>query len=360
MESSALLWSTLGILTKVRHQALLDVYGTLDDAAKHLGPELLKSLGCKQETIQRSLLQMESFDDSAAKKILSQKKITFLSIDDPRYPRALKETSDPPVFLYAKGDLSLFDQPSVALVGTRQMSAYGRRVAQHFVGPLVESGLVTVSGLAYGIDTIVAEETLKAKGHTIAVLAHGLHMIRPAANEKLAEKIIASGGLLVTEEALGVEPDVFRFPKRNRIVAGLSLGTVVLEAPKESGALITARMALEENREVFIVPGQIFDAHYEGSNEFLSKGSAKLVSKPEEVLQELGMRVRSETSVKNDFVPADKFQKAVYTALSAMPQPVDDLVEKAKLKTQDVTSTLTILELSGAVKNVGNGMWVKA
>jgi DNA processing protein len=343
----------------MRYQALLEVYGDLDAAAKHIGPDLLKSLGCKQETIQKSLLMIESFDAKKAQKILSDKGIIFLTIEDPRYPRSLKETSDPPVFLYLKGNLAILDQPSIALVGTRQMSAYGRRVAQAFVAPLVENGLVTVSGLASGIDTIVAEETIKAKGSTIAVLAHGLHYIFPAANEKLAERIVENGGLIVTEEALGVEADTFRFPKRNRLVAGLSLGTVVLEAPAESGALITARMALEENREVFVVPGQIFDPHYEGCHALLSKGTAKLVTKAEDVLIELGMRPREATAPLQNFVPEDKFQKAVYNALSAMPQPVDDVTERSKLKSSDVISTLTMLELSGAAKNVGNGMWVR-
>lgn len=359
MEQTSLLWSHLGILNKERYSAILEVYGSLDAAVKHVSPELLISLGCKQETVERVLGELDTFDQTKVEAALQKQGIIFIDIEDPRYPRMLKETSDPPIFLYIKGDLSIFNQPSIALVGTRQMSSYGRRVTQTFTEALAKSGLVTVSGLASGVDTIVAEETIKAKGKTIAVLGHGLDTIFPAENTKLADSIVANGGIVMTEEAMGVPGDAFRFPKRNRIVAGLTLGTVVLEAPIGSGALITARQALDEGRDVFIVPGQIFDTHYEGSHKMLASGAAKLVTKPEEVLSELGIHQREELAEPTLFDPTTDLERMVYNALTAMPQKVDDVVEKAKLKTPDVTSTLTMLELQGAAKNVGNGMWVR-
>src|SRR3989338_5696883 len=294
---STLLWWSLNILTKERYLAILDVYGSLDDAAKHLGEELLKSLGCKQETITRCLIQIEEFDAASYRSMLEKKNVQLLTLDDPAYPSRLKEVGDPPVFLSYKGDLSLLDQPTVGLVGTRKISAYGKRVAELFVPAFVSSGMITVSGLAQGIDAAVAEETLSVSGKTVAVLGHGLGMMYPQSNAKLAERILEKGGLLISEFPLTMSPDKYTFPARNRIIAGLSLGTVVLEAPKESGAIITAELALEYGRDVFAVPGQIFDENYEGCHMLIAKAQAKLVTTPLEVMQELGV-IASEAGAK--------------------------------------------------------------
>lgn len=359
METATLLWAHLGVLTRQRYQAIMDVYGSLDDAAKHLGPELLKSLGCKQETIERVLPLIDEFDPKKFLEILRKEEIVIVAIDDPRYPKRLFETADAPVFLFIRGNLDVFNEPSLALVGTRQMSQYGKRVTQAFVEPIANAGIVTVSGLAFGVDTLVAEETLKAGGKTIAVVAHGLHMIHPSSNKKLAEEILKKGGAIVSEEPLGTPPDIHLFPKRNRIIAGLSMGTVVLEAPEGSGALITAREAISESRDVFVVPGQIFDPQYAGSHAFLSSGQAKLVTSAEEVLKEYGVAATG-AKLETSFVPENDLEAAVYAALSALPQPVDDLVVRSKRAPAEIGSALTMLELNGAAKNLGNGMWVRS
>jgi DNA processing protein len=202
----------------------------------------------------------------------------MIRVADDVYPTQLKTIDDPPIFLYYKGSLEITKQPCIAAIGTRTMSAYGDRVTEAFVPPLVRAGMVTVSGLAYGIDAAVAKETLLAGGNTIAVLGHGLGMISPKAHRMLADDIVTHGGLLLSEFPLDVRPDKYTFPARNRIIAGLSLGALILEATEDSGSLITADLALDYNRDVFAVPGNVFDPNYAGCHALIRKGSAQLVT----------------------------------------------------------------------------------
>lgn len=356
--SAALTWSALNILTKQRLDAIQEVFGDLESALKHVNEEFLRGLGCRQETIVNALLRLEEFDAAAYEKELGKRGIHFLTIEDPEYPSRLKEIGDPPVFLYYQGDLSLLDQPCIALVGTRQMSTAGKQVTDAFVPDLVAAGVVTVSGLAVGIDAEVAKETLHAGGKTVAVLGHGLRMIYPQSNAKLAQEILKSGGLILSEYALDLRPDKYTFPGRNRIIAGLSLGTVVLEAPTESGSIITAELALEYNRDVFAVPGYAFDPNYSGCHQMISKGQAKLVVSAKDILQELGMVApeKKESAYKAENAEEERLLKI----LTSMPQPMDDLVAKSKLEPGKVSATLTMMELAGAAKNIGGGQWVRA
>ncbi len=358
MQSSRLLWSVLNILTKERFEAIKQVFGSLDEAAEHINPEFLRGLGCRNDTVTAVLQKMEEFDRKKEEEEITKHGAAFITIDDPRYPKRLKEIADPPVFLYARGDVSLLDQPSIGLVGTRKMTAYGRRVTEAFVPAFVRSGIVTVSGLAQGIDAEVARQTMEVGGKTIAVLGHGLSDIYPKVNDVLGKKIIESGGLLVSEFPMRTPPEKYMFPARNRIIAGLSLGTVVLEAPEGSGALITARLALDYNRDVFLVPGQIFDEHYRGSHDFIARSQGKLVQSPEEVLRDIGVIAR-EGPALSAYQPQSPDEASLLAVLTAMPQGVDDLKERSGMTSGVIGATLTVLELHGAVKNIGGGLWVK-
>ncbi len=355
---TALLWSQLNILTKGRYDAIMQVYGSLDDAEKHVGEELLRGLGCKEETVRAALMRMEEFDVEQVQQEMDAHNVQCLTLEDEQYPRRLREIGDPPVFLYYRGDLSILDQPTVAVVGTRRMSQYGRRVAQDFVPTFVRAGLVIVSGLALGIDAEAAEETIKAKGKTVAVLGHGLSTIYPASNRKLSEMIVKSGGLLMTEFPMRMEPEKFTFPARNRIIAGLSIATVVLEAPEGSGSVITAELALEYNREVFAVPGQIFDSQYAGCHQLLRRGQAHIAVSTADVLEEMGV-IAPSLSSQPVYQPQNSEEEAVLQILSSMPQSIDSLAEKSRFSVGTLSATLTILELSGAVRNVGAGQWIK-
>ena len=281
----------------------------------------------------------------------------MITIEDEDYPELLKQIPDAPVFLYYKGSLGILDKPCIACVGTREMSGYGKRAVEEFIPSFVRSGMTTISGLALGIDAQVARETIRSDGKTVAVLGHGLKEIYPSCNRRLADEIVESGGLILSEFPLDQAPEKFTFPARNRVIAGLSLGTIVFEAGKGSGALITSDLALDYDREVFIVPGQIFDKNFAGSNKVISEGRGKSVSSPKEVLEELGMIASEKPQVS--FKPEDESQGIIYEALTGMPQSVDDLTEKCAIQASIINATLTVLELGGAVKNVGGGNWVR-
>lgn len=352
-------WASLNILTKKRYDFLLSQYGNLENAWEKLNSSLLQRLGCKEQTIERILKECNELAAEETARILEERGITFLTIEDEAYPPMLKNIADPPVFLFALGNLSLLSEPSIALVGTRDMSAYGKRVVQAIVPDLVHAGLITVSGLALGIDAEVAKETMRVGGRTIAVLGHGLQSIYPRKNAKIAEEILKNEGLLLTEYPLHTTPDTFTFPARNRIIAGLSLGTVVIEAASQSGSLITASLALDYGREVFAVPGQIFDPHFEGTHELIAKSGAKLVQTSADILRELGVIV-PEGGQGSHYRPQTPDEKTLLTVLTTLPQSIDDLVEKTELTVATLNATLTLMELKGGAKNVGSGMWVKA
>jgi DNA processing protein len=191
------------------------------------------------------------------------------------------------------------------------------------------------------------------------VLGHGLSKVHPPTNERLAAKIVQNGGLVISEFPLDMEPDVYTFPARNRIIAGLSLGTLVVEAPTDSGAMITARLSLEYGRDVFAVPGFAFDDNMAGCHRLISDGHARLVTKPEDILQELGVVHAPDNEQRVLFLPQSADQEAVYRVLSGMPQSADDIALRAGLSASGVATALTLMELAGAARNVGAGHWVR-
>lgn len=357
--ATALLWWHLHVLTKTRYDAVRGVYGSLEDASKHLSEEFLRSLNVREETVRTALLRLEEFDAHRIEGVLRAEAIGFLTIEDDAYPAVLRQTADPPIFLSYRGDPMCLREPLLAVVGTRRMSPYGKRLAGCFVPAFVRAGCVTVSGLALGIDTAVARETLLAGGRTIAVLGSGLRRVHPQRNRALAEEIVAKGGLLLSEFPIDLPPSTFTFPARNRIIAGLTRGTLVLEAPADSGALITASFALDEGREVFAVPGNVFDPNFAGCHVLIARGHARLVSSPEEVLQEVGVAIPSGGGGERTFLPQSEDESRVFGALTTLPQTVDQLVEKVRMPASTVGSTLTVMEIAGVARNLGGGGWVK-
>lgn len=358
MHHAELLWWHLNILTKERYDAIVQVFGSLREAAPHLNEEFLRGLGCREETARAALMRREEFDAEKEEAWLSSNGIHVLMLADDAYPDPLRQIPDPPIFLSYRGDLSVLAQPCIGLVGTREMTAYGRRVAEDCTEAFVRAGMVTVSGLAQGIDSAVAAESMKRGGRTAAVLGGGLAVIAPAAKKKIAEEICTQGGLLLSEYPPFFEPTKYTFPARNRIIAALSLATVVLEAPAESGALITADLAQGYFKPVFAVPGSVYDPSYAGCNALIARNVAKLVATPDDVLREIGVVAPTADNVSR-YVPADETEATLLRTLSTLPQSVDDLVERSGLSLTEVGSTLTMLELAGAAKNTGNGQWVR-
>ncbi len=356
--TSAVTWWWLDVLTPRRYKALKQVYGDLDLALQEISPLMLSELGLKEEAVEKVLTKLRDFRLDAYLAAMQKHGVRLLTIEDDLYPYRLREVADAPLFLSYRGDLSLLDHALIGVVGTRAMSAYGQRIVEAFVPVFVRAHLMTVSGLALGIDSQVALQTMKACGRTVAVLGGGLSSIHPPSNRRLAEQIVKEGGLLLSEFPLDMPPDKYTFPSRNRIIAGLTEGTLVCEAPEGSGSVITAELALDYNREVFAVPGSIFDPNFAGCHTLIMNGQAHLVTQPEDVLNILGILSPGEKSLPA-YDPKTPEERSIYSALTALPQTTDLLIEKTGRSASDVSVALTMLELAGAAQVLPDGTWIR-
>jgi DNA processing protein len=284
---------------------------------------------------------------------LERLEVSVLTIFDPAYPPRLKEIFNAPPLLYVKGEITRQDDQSVGVVGTRGPTVYGRELAARIVPELVRSGLTIVSGLARGIDSIAHRAALDAGGRTIAVLGCGIDVIYPAENRTLYG-LIRNSGAVVTEYPLGTKPDAFNFPARNRIISGLTLGTVVVEAQYTSGALITADYALEQNREVFAFPGRATDRGSAGCNRLIRDGRAKLVTATEDIVTELDLTVAVQQLEIKLALPANDEESRLLALLSHEPVHIDELSRRSALPMPTVASTMMMLELKGTVRQIGS------
>lgn len=275
-----------------------------------------------------------------------------MTLEDKDYPEYLRETFDPPHVLYCAGDVAALKGPAVSIVGARKPTPYGRAVADKLAGDLASCGLIVVSGLARGIDSIAHWGAVK-EGKTVAVLGSGLDNIYPGDNKKLADRIAAEGAV-ITEFSLKSKPLGFHFPQRNRIICGLSLATVVIEATKRSGSLITARLALEQNREVMAVPGNITSERSQGTN-WLIKEGAKAVESWEDVVEELFSPIREtllsrRKKKESETVELDERGKKIYGHLfSDKAQHIDELLERTGFSVSEALSVLLDLEIKGHI-----------
>jgi DNA processing protein len=288
---------------------------------------------------------------------LEQQQINFITIHDPDYPHLLKEISYPPWGLYYWGDLSVLNNPlCLAVVGTRKISAYGKLVVEKIIKELIPYNFVVISGLALGVDTLSHKTTLNEGGKTVAILGTGLDQIFPRANESLSRQIIKNGAL-ITEYPLGSKSFKSHFPWRNRIISGLASATLVIEAPEKSGALITANFAVEQNRDVFAIPGSIFNNNSTGTNKLIQQG-AKLITKAEDILTEYHLAPKSQANKIIDF--DNDLEKQIYELINLSNQiSIDKIIEKINLNTNEVLIALTSLEMKEVIKNIGNGDYVK-
>jgi len=283
----------------------------------------------------------------------------ILTLDDPRYPDPLRQIADPPPVLFVRGDAEWLSRPQVAIVGSRNPSALGRETAFAFAEALSAHGFVICSGLALGIDAAAHEGALQAQGRTVAVVGTGPDRIYPARNKALASRIIEQGAI-VTELPPGTPAMAFHFPRRNRIISGLCRGLLVVEAGRDSGSLISARLALEQNREVFAIPGSIHNPLARGCNALIREG-AKLVESVQDILDELHQYYQQDTN----YVPAsaqsmlDLEQQTLLNLVMYDPTSIDDLVEKTGKSVELIASMLLILELSGYISAVAGGCYTR-
>jgi DNA processing protein len=276
--------------------------------------------------------------------------ITLLCWDDPLFPPLLKEISDPPPILYVLGSPQLLSAPGIAIVGARAASSYGLQVAERMATELARNDLVITSGFALGIDTAAHRGALAASGKTIAVMGCGLDIIYPSQNKKLHGQI-ASHGAIISETPLGTPPEGFRFPARNRIISGLSLGVVVVEAAHRSGTLITAHQALEQGRDVFAIPGRIDSPKSEGCHRLIQEG-AKLVHSATDILEELALAAAPAAETKPQAPPLPPEEDKVFSLLEVYPRNIEEIIEAAQLPAHRISEILLNLELLGLVASL--------
>lgn len=340
-----------------RLRALIDYFGDLATAWQ-APPAELQRAGLDRRSLS-SLVQMRrELDLDAELDRVQRAGVQVLTWDDPDYPSNLRQVYNPPPVLYVRGRIEKRDEWAVAIVGTRRASVYGKEAAQMLSAGLARAGVTVVSGLARGIDAVAHRTCLETGGRTIAVLGCGLDVIYPPQHAGLAAEI-ARQGALVSEYPLGTRPEARNFPPRNRIISGLTLGTVIVEADLGSGALITAGFAAEQGREVFAVPGSIFARGCQGTNRLIQQG-AKMVCSVTDILEELNLTMVSEQAQVRMVIPENDTEALLLQHLSAEPIHVDDLGRMARLPIAQVTSTLALMELKGMVRQVGGMNYVLA
>lgn len=332
-------------------------FGSLD-RAWHANASALVSAGL-EERIARSIedKRMIIHPEKELEK-LAKHSIRAINWHDDFYPKRLKEIYDPPPVLFVKGQLKNVDDWCVTVVGSRKCTAYGREVTDEIVTQLARNRITIVSGLARGIDTAAHSAALSAGGRTIAVQACGLDMVYPPENAQLAERI-AENGAVISEYPVGVKPRAENFPRRNRIMSGLSLGVLVVEANISSGALITANQAIEQDRDVFAVPGSILSQASAGSNRLIQEG-AKAVLSAKDILEELNLTAVTQQIEIQSVMPIDKTEQSLLSYLSAEPKHIDEVCRESGLSINKVSSTLAMMELKGMVKQVGAMHFIQA
>lgn len=335
-----------------RTRLLLSFFGSARKAWEASQGALL-SAGLDAKTADALIAARQTLDLELEMARLEKVGAQALTWDNESYPERLREVEDSPPVLYVLGDFTPSDAWAVAIVGTRRATHYGREVTARLSAGLAEAGITVISGLARGIDTVAHQSALEADGRTVAVLGSGLDIIYPAENRSLARRIIdEEKGAIVSEYALGTQPDAVNFPPRNRIISGLSLGVLVVEADEKSGALITVRFALEHNREVFAVPGPITSRMSNGPNDLLKRG-AKCVTGVQDILEELQIEMVSEHVEAVRALPSDPTERLLLELLQDETQHIDDLTNKSGLPSSTVSAVLTMMELKGMVRHLG-------
>lgn len=361
-------WIALNMTPGVGPRAatkLLERFGSAD-AVFHGRRTELESLRMKPETIE-SILKHE-FHEKAATELERVKALggDILILDDGSYPAMLREIDDPPPVLYVKGDWqACFDQPGVGVIGSRMCSTYGENASEMLSRDLASRGVTIISGLARGIDTAAHRGAIRGQGRTVGVMGTGLDTVYPKENTGLAREILASGGCLVTQFPLGTPPLKDNFPYRNRIISGLSLGVLIVEASERSGSLITARLAMEQNREIMAVPGNITSGNSFGTN-YLIKSGAKLVQQWQDVVAELPSEIsaailppkidrsvpdqaeKQQTPVPADLSPQERTVWALLTADESTH--IDILLQSSGLSFGELNNALVSLDLRDLIR----------
>ncbi len=341
---------------RVRLNQLENHFGSLEKAWQASSGDLRPAL---DENVVRSIVAWRpKIDLDSEMEKLERYEVRALTFRDEDYPARLKEIYDYPPIIYVRGSLTTADEWCLAVVGTRRATAYGRQVTEEIISDLARNNITIVSGLARGIDSIAHQTALESGGRTVAVLACGLDTVYPAENLNLARRIMENGAL-VSEYPLGAKPKPELFPRRNRIISGMSLGVLVTEAGEASGALITANLALEQNRDVLAVPGSIFSPASTGNNKLIREGAC-LVRNCQDILEELNLKAVAQQLEFKEIIPASETESVLLKNLSSEPSHIDSICVTSGLPVSTVSSTLAMMELKGLVRGVGNMSYLLA
>jgi DNA processing protein len=339
----------------VRMQGLVAYFGELESAWR-ADSVSLAGAGLGAKVIERVIQARENVNlDQVWEKIESQG-IKILTWQDEAYPARLKEIDQPPPVLYIRGEYLPDDLFAVAIVGTRRVTPYGRQITEEISSFLAANGITVISGLARGVDAIAHQAALRAGGRTLGILGSGVDKIYPPEHRALAEQMMERGGI-ISDYAPGTPPDASNFPPRNRIIAGLSLAVLVVEAGETSGALITAEFAAEQGREVFAVPGSILAPQSKGTNKLIQRGALPLLS-ASDLMQALDLTRVGEQKSARKILPADDTEARLLNVLGSEPLHVDEIRSQAELPIEKVSAALVLMELKGMVRQVGGMNYV--
>lgn len=334
----------------VRLRNLIQHFGDVE-TAWHASPQEMRAAGLGPKLIETMQQVRAGVSLELVWERVHSLGIQVLTWEDEAYPRRLKEIDQPPPVLYLRGNLLPEDEWAVAIVGTRGITAYGRQVTAEITSVLARRGVTVISGLARGVDAEAHKAALNAGGRTLAVLGSGVDQIYPPEHRQLANQIIASGALM-SDYAPGTPPDGVNFPPRNRIISGLSMAVIVIEAGERSGALITAEFAADQGREVFAVPGNINAPKSVGCNRLIHQGARPLLT-PEDVLESLDLASFQQQRVARAVLPKDEVEARLLSVLTREPMHVDDIRARVDMPIEKVSATLALMELKGMVRQLG-------
>ncbi len=339
----------------VRFRRLLEHFGDAE-SAWDANPSELAEAGLSLKLTERLVAVRKKVNLSHVWEQTQSKGIQVLTWMDEAYPQRLKEIEQPPPVLYLRGELTPEDTWAVSIVGTRRVTPYGRQVTEEIASFLAANGITVISGLARGVDSLAHSAALKAGGRTLAVLGCGVDRIYPPENRALAEKMLERGAVL-SDYAPGAPPEASNFPPRNRIISGLSMAVVVIEAGKTSGALITAGFAAEQGREIFAVPGNILAPQSKGTNKLIQQGAHPLLS-ASDIMQALNLTRVGQHKAARKALPADELEAKLLDVVGEEPLHVDEIRNQTNLPVEKVSATLVMMELKGMVRQVGNMHYV--
>ncbi len=351
-------WLAFNLVSGVgpsRFRRLLSYFGTAE-AAWRASPQELGRAGLDAKTLEVLVARRVRIDLDREMERIEKAGIVLVTLQDESYPALLKHVADAPPLLYVRGMLRSSDELSLAVVGTRRATVYGKQACERLVEEVAGRGVTIVSGLARGIDAVAHRAALAAGGRTIAVVASGVDVVYPPDHRALARDI-AQSGAIISEYPCGTPPEAGNFPARNRIISGMTRATLVVEAGETSGALITANFAVEQGRDVLAVPGSILAASSVGTNRLIQQG-AKLVQEAQDILDELDVTTVGQQLAFRSIAPDDPVERSLLDVLSGEPLHIDEIVRQVNLPVSAVSSALALLELKGMARHVGGMHYV--